>query len=161
MTDDVPQIIERRKHSANCDKMNTAIESSTRRWELIVFPALFAFIILAAYGFYMVYSLANDVHFLALSVDSNMTIMSSTMTTMGDNVAKLSSDVNIMSGNLESIDNKMTDITAMRKDMDEINQTIAQLNQSINIMTQSTYHLSRDMHTSSRPFSMFNSMMPW
>ena len=41
------------------DRLSEAFESSARRWELIVYPSLFAFIILAAYGFFLVYSLAS------------------------------------------------------------------------------------------------------
>ena len=36
------------------DRLSQAFENSARRWELIVYPTLFAFIILAAYGFYLV-----------------------------------------------------------------------------------------------------------
>ena len=53
------------------DRLSQTFETSAKRWELIVYPSLFAFIILAAYGFYLVFSLAKDVHYLAISVDSN------------------------------------------------------------------------------------------
>ena len=46
------------------DRLSMAFETSARRWELIVYPSLFAFILLAAYGFYLIFSLAKDVHFL-------------------------------------------------------------------------------------------------
>ena len=38
------------------DRLSAAFETSARRWELIVYPSLFAFVILAAYGFYLVFS---------------------------------------------------------------------------------------------------------
>ena len=57
------------------DRLSLAFETSARRWELIVYPTLFAFIILAAYGFYLIFSLARDVHYLAMTVDSNMTVV--------------------------------------------------------------------------------------
>ncbi|MFN2168328.1 MAG: hypothetical protein ACK2U9_18960, partial [Anaerolineae bacterium] len=52
------------------ERLSQAFETSAKRWELIVYPSLFAFIILAAYGFYLVFSLAKDIHYLAISVDS-------------------------------------------------------------------------------------------
>mgnify|MGYP001087431108 CR=1 FL=1 len=75
------------------DRLSHAFETSAKRWELIVYPTLFAFIILAAYGFYLVFSLAKDVHYLAISVDSNMTVLASNMQSMSDNVSQMSSSV--------------------------------------------------------------------
>ena len=46
--------------NAGYARLSEVFESSARRWELIVYPSLFAFIILAAYGFYLIYNLARD-----------------------------------------------------------------------------------------------------
>ena len=43
--------------AASNDRLAQVFESSARRWELIVYPSLFAFIILAAYGFYLIFNL--------------------------------------------------------------------------------------------------------
>ena len=43
------------------DQLSKAFMASARRWEMIVYPALFAFIILAAYGFFLIYSLTTDI----------------------------------------------------------------------------------------------------
>ena len=84
------------------DRLSMAFETSARRWELIVYPSLFAFILLAAYGFYLIFSLAKDIHFLALSVDSNMNIMSSNLMSMTDSVGQLSANVRTMAVSVES-----------------------------------------------------------
>ncbi len=78
------------------DRLSQAFETSARRWELIVYPSLFAFILLAAYGFYLIFSLAKDVHFLAKSVDTNMGLMSSNIMSMTDSVGQLSANVRTM-----------------------------------------------------------------
>ena len=78
------------------DRLSLAFETSARRWELIVYPSLFAFIILAAYGFYLVFSLAKDVHYLAISMDSmNQSMRSITLTThnMRGDMAGMRTDV--------------------------------------------------------------------
>lgn len=36
------------------DKFSRTFEASARRWELVVYPSLLAFIILAAYGFFLI-----------------------------------------------------------------------------------------------------------
>jgi len=78
------------------DRLSNAFETSARPWELIVYPSLFAFIILAAYGFYLIFSLAKDVHYLAIRVDSNMTVLTSNMQSVSDNIVQLSGNVRIM-----------------------------------------------------------------
>ena len=148
------QIIERRKNSTSCNQLNNTLEINNHRWELIIYPALFAFILLAAYGFYMVYSLATDVHFLAISVDSNMSIMSSNMTSMTDSVSKLSADVRVMGTHIESIDDKMTVLVKMEADIENIGIIMKQ-------MDTSTRQMSRDLRSTTRPMSMFNSIIPW
>ena len=36
------------------ESLSTAFTSSAKRWETIVYPSLFAFILLASYGFYLI-----------------------------------------------------------------------------------------------------------
>ncbi len=49
-----------------------SFDKSARRWELIVYPSLFAFIILAMYGFFLIYSLTQDIRTMASSIDPKM-----------------------------------------------------------------------------------------
>jgi hypothetical protein len=95
------------------DRLSQAFETSAKRWELIVYPSLFAFIILAAYGFYLVFSLAKDVHYLAISVDSNMTVLASNMQSISDNVGQMSANVRTMAVSVESISRDVTTLEPM------------------------------------------------
>ncbi len=143
------------------DRLSLAFESSARRWELIVYPSLFAFILLAAYGFYLIFSLAKDVHFLALSVDSNMNVMSSNLQTMTDSVGQLSANVRTMAVSVDSMANDVRTLEPMLTSIDSMDE-------SMKHMTQSTYKMQHDMrsmnyniHDVSRPMTMWNSFMPW
>ena len=51
--------------AACMDKFARTFEASARRWELIVYPSMLAFIVLAAYGFFLIYTLTGDVGRLA------------------------------------------------------------------------------------------------
>ncbi len=143
------------------DRLSLAFESSARRWELIVYPSLFAFILLAAYGFYLIFSLAKDVHFLALSVDSNMNVMSSNLQTMTDSVGQLSANVRTMAVSVDSMANDVRALEPMLTSMDSMEE-------SMKHMTQSTYNMQHDMRSMnhsiydvSRPMNMWNNFMPW
>ena len=140
------------------DRLSHAFETSAKRWELIVYPSMFAFIILAAYGFYLVFSLAKDVHYMAISIDTNMTVLASNMQSMSDNVSLMSGNVRLMATSVESM---ATDVTTLKPMMNSMES----LNQSIRLMTQTTGNMSNDMgnlnRSISRHMGFMNSFMPW
>jgi len=140
------------------DRLSHAFETSARRWELIVYPSLFAFIILAAYGFYLVFSLAKDVHYLAISVDSNMTVLASNMQSVSDNMAQLTANIRTMSVSVESIARDVTTLEPILANMDAMNQTMRHL-------STTTYNMRGDMaglnQSVGRPMSFMSTFMPW
>ena len=144
------------------DRLSLAFETSARRWELIVYPSLFAFIILAAYGFYLVFSLAKDVHYLAISVDSNMTVLASNMQSVSDHMGQLSANVRTMSVSVESIARDVSTLEPMLTNM-------ASMEQTMKAMSFATYNIRQDManmnqtmnHSFARPMSFMNTFMPW
>lgn len=140
------------------DRLSEAFETSARRWELIVYPSLFAFIILAAYGFFLVYSLAKDVHYLAVSVDTNMTVLANNMQSVSDNMNNMTSNIRTMSGYMSEINDKVSALEPML-------ETIGSMDRSIQSMTLSTYIMRQDMsrmnQSISRPMTFMNGFMPW
>ena len=140
------------------DRLSEAFETSARRWELIVYPSLFAFIILAAYGFFLVYSLARDVHYLAVSVDSNMTMLANNMQSVSDNMVQMTANIGVMSGHMSEINDKVSTLQPML-------ETIGSMERSISSMTESTYIMRHDIsrmnQNISRPMTFMNSFMPW
>lgn len=140
------------------DRLSQAFETSARRWELIVYPTLFAFIILAAYGFYLVFSLAKDVHYLAISVDSNMTVLASNMQSISDNMGQISSNVRTMTVGVDSmardvgtLEPMLTSIEAMNRSMQSMTFTTATMREDIGSMNR---NIGRPMH-------FMNSFLPW
>ena len=144
--------------SYSMDRLSLAFESSARRWELIVYPSLFAFIILAAYGFYLIFSLAKDVHYLAISVDTNMTVLASNMQTMSDDMGQMTANVRTMAVNLESISRNVSTLEPMLTNIDSMDD-------SMRALTNATYNMRDNMaimnQNVSRPMSFMNSFMPW
>lgn len=140
------------------DRLSHAFETSARRWELIVYPSLFAFIILAAYGFYLVFSLAKDVHYLAISVDSNMTVLASNMQSVSDNMQQLTANVRTMSVSVESMARDVSTLEPILANMDAMNQSMRHL-------SLTTWNMRGDLsglnQSVSRPMTFMNSFMPW
>ncbi len=140
------------------DRLSQAFESSARRWELIVYPSLFAFIILAAYGFYLVYSLAKDVHYLALTVDRHMTVLATNMQAVALDMDQMTDNIRTMTVTMDSISRNVSTLEPILTNMDAMNQ-------SMRSMTVATHYIRGDMaHMNTniaRPISFMNHFMPW
>jgi hypothetical protein len=140
------------------DRLSQAFETSAKRWELIVYPTLFAFIILAAYGFYLVFSLAKDVHYLAISVDSNMTVLASNMQSMSDDMGQMSANVRSMAVGVESMARDVSTLEPMLTSIEGMDRAIQAMNFSTASMRDDFSVLNRNV---SRPMHFMNSFMPW
>lgn len=169
-------------NEAALERFARAFETSARRWELVVYPALFAFIILAGYGFFLIFSLTQDMHVLAKSVDPRMSVhlegMHHNMVKLSENIGHMTERMNEMSLNMETIamdtEAMNLNLTNVHKDMSAISgkmdaldpmlTNIASMSRSINNMTTNTAYMTRDMEAMSsnvaRPMSFMNSFFP-
>ena len=147
------------------ERLSTAFESSARRWELIVYPSLFAFIILAAYGFYLVYSLAKDVHYLAISVDSHMTVLAGNMQSVSENMGQMTANIRTMTVSLDAIENNVETLKPIKANMDSMDDAMRSMTLATHSMSSTTrnmqYDMSRMNHNIGRPMSFMNTFMPW
>jgi hypothetical protein len=140
------------------DRLSQAFETSAKRWELIVYPSMFAFIILAAYGFYLIFSLAKDVHYLAISVDSNMTVLASNMQSMSDDMGQMAANIRTMAVGVESMARDVTTLEPMLSSIESMDRAIQSLNFSTASMRDDMSGLNRNI---GRPMHFMNSFMPW
>lgn len=151
--------------NAGYARLSEVFESSARRWELIVYPSLFAFIILAAYGFYLIYNLARDVHYLAISVDTNMTTLAGNMQNVSENMSQLTANVRAMTVTMDSIDSKVATLEPMLANLDSMDGAIQSMTHATHTMGRATQNMQVDMsrmnYNIGRPMSFMNSFMPW
>ena len=143
--------------AACMDKFARTFEASARRWELVIYPSMLAFIVLAAYGFFLIYTLTTDVGRLARSMETvtvAMTDVSANMTAVSGNVAQIS-------GNLSLIAYDMGDGTDSIRNMLVKMDT---MNTNIGVMTVPVYEMRNDMGHLSKNISDVSSpmkMIPW
>ena len=149
-------------NDAAMDRFAATFEASAKRWELVVYPSLVAFIILAVYGFYLVYSLTSDVAQLAKSIDPRMEHHMADMTKSIDIMAKA---VSQMSGSVHTMDQTLQ---AMAKDVDNLGPMLShmeQMNQHAASMAGATDRMGQDLAIMNRNVSPamrgMNNMMPW
>jgi len=123
------------------ERIARAFETGMRRWELIIYPAMFAFVILAAYGFYMVHSLTRDVNKLSIDVARMADAIAPAMTSM--------------SGNMANMDSRLA---AMSQDVRQMSANTGVMTVAVHQMGASLWEMNRNI---SAPMSTFNNMMPW
>jgi len=140
------------------ERLSQAFETSAKRWELIVYPTLFAFIILAAYGFYLVFSLAKDVHYLAISVDTNMTVLASNMQSISDDMAQMNDSVRAMTASVDSISRDVSTLEPMLTSIETMDRSMRNMTFSTATMRDDMAVMNRNI---SRPMSFMNWFMPW
>lgn len=143
------------------ERLANTFESSAHRWEIIVYPSLLAFVVLAGIGFFLVYSLTTDVASLARNVNLLTQSMNGVVVSMSDiavHMKGISNDVNLMSY-------QMNNLEPMRASMDNMNASMNSMSASTHGMAISTdamrQHMGALNYNVGKPMSMFNSFMPW
>lgn len=132
-----------------------AFQQSARRWEIVVYPALFAFIVLAGYGFFLVYSLTGNMAKIAESLDPDM---QKNMAVMSQSIINLNREMNTMGHTMHDISNKLNHLENMQ-------ENTRNMETSMRIITATTDQMRIDMsrlnQSVSRPMGFFNNHMPW
>jgi hypothetical protein len=138
------------------DRFVRVFEASARRWELIIYPAMLAFVVLAAYGFFLIYTLSKDIHTLALGMDPNM---AKNLGSMSD-IYKMSDTLEDMSGKMDSLET----LGPMLVNMRGMNDSMSGMNHNMQRMTVTgdamRYEMG-NMGQSMRPMRKLNDFMPW
>jgi hypothetical protein len=140
------------------DRLSHAIESSAKRMELVVYPLLFAFVLLATYGFYLVYSLTKDVHYLAFSVDSHMQVLAANMQSVSGDLRKLSTDISGMTVSVEGMARDVKTLDPMLTSMVNMDRSMREMTLNTTVMRDDMASLNRSV---GRPMRLMNSFMPW
>lgn len=144
-------------------------ESATKRMQLLVYPAMVAFIVLAAYGFFLVQSLTSDVDrmtesiiVISTSVEKNMEKISENTISMSDNMSSLDANINSMTGKMfelvESTGNMSNDVGSMSQNIGVMRDATSNMASSTSNMQQDMWSLNQNIST---PLSMFNRFMPF
>ncbi len=123
--------------SRSLDTLSTAFMASAKRWESIVYPSLFAFILLAAYGFYLIYNLTSDVSRVAHHMETIATNMSS----VSQNMVLLT----------QTVDSQSSSMKEMNVHMRNMSMSMGQMRYDLSVMNNSV----------SRPMQFMNTFMPW
>lgn len=148
------------------ERLANTFDSSARRWEMVVYPSLFAFVLLAGYGFFLIYRLTHDIAILSQSVTHMAVIVSDAMPRMTKDLSSMTGSIDNMTGNIDGMTNEMTSMSGQMNSLTPMSHNIQSMTHNIGNMNRSVYGMQRDMHgmnrtVSSGPFGMMNDVMPF
>lgn len=130
--------------SQSMNELTQTFTASARRWEMVVYPSMFAFILLAAYGFFLIYSLTEDVGRVA------------------DDMTSINKNMQHVVGHMESVSKNMVIMTHTMDSqtiaMKEMNVHVRNMSVSVNQMRHEVAVMNNSV---SRPMQFMNSFMPW
>lgn len=122
------------------DQLATGFMASARRWETIVYPSLVAFIILAAYGFFLIYSLTKDVSLVV------------------EDMHKITASMERVAVNMDAVTKNMV---VMTQTVDSQSGSMKEMVYHMRGMNISMNRMRHDMTNISRPMNFMNDFLPW
>jgi methyl-accepting chemotaxis protein len=167
-----------------------SFNTSITRWERLVYPSLLVMAVLGLSGFYLIFSMTNDMKTLTANVDpqmkDNLGAMSNHMADLSRNIAIMTGQITVLvdkigsmdvhittmdrnigeiTGNIGQVNNSMGTMTANISDMNiamkGMSQNIAEMTRAMGSMTVNTGVMSRDINQMGRPMNFMNSFTPW
>jgi hypothetical protein len=143
------------------DRFVLSFERSARRWEIVVYPALFAFVLLAAYGFFLIYSLTSDIRDMARSIDPHM---AQNMELMSESISELTGAMIAVSRDMRAVSDNMSDMTRKMNTLEPMLVHMSNMDNSMRAMVISTdqmrYSIAAMTHSLGRPMSIMNKFLP-
>jgi hypothetical protein len=160
------------------DRFARNFETSARRWELIVYPSVFAFIVLASYGFFLIYHLTSDIAIMArnvskltLSIDAvvaDMNSISGNMNSMTININDMSKNMHFVANRMDDMVRDMSNISAKINVLEPMQASIQSMDYSTRAMTYNTDHmrqsvmgLNRGINQATGPMQSMSNFVPF
>jgi len=145
-----------------------SFEASARRWELVVYPSMLAFIILAAYGFFLIYKLTTDIDQITVQmgeIRGSMVNINENFGSITNNMNTLTKSMVKMTGFVDSISQDVREqnaaMGAIVVSLDRMNHSIDTMSYTIYQMSYDTASMGRNLQNTTGPMRFMNSFMPW
>jgi cytochrome c553 len=147
----------------NIEQQFTVFET---RWNFVVFPAMIAFVILAGFGFYLIYGmlqrmedLARDVERMADTVEETMPIMQGGIVSMSSRMQWIGEDLQKMTDVVsDTMPHMQQDVNRMSDNINNMSYATASMANSTHSMGQNIWNMNRNV---SKPLSLMRKMMPF
>jgi len=128
----------------NLEVMTNSFTQGAKRWLSIYYTSMFAFVLLAGYGFFLIYSLTSSVGRVANNMDQIVV----SMDRMSSDLDRVSNNTTLMIKTMSVQSKHMSEMVYYMRDM---NVAMAQMRYDMSVLNNNV----------SRPMNFMNTFMPW
>ncbi len=140
------------RHHKDEEELEQVIDSFAVKWNYAIFPAMIAFVILAVFGFYLIFGMLQRMEDLSKDVNRMADTIAESLPAMQQNVGVMATDMHEMNEVIGTTFPKLEKrVDAMSNSTEYMANTTSSMGRSIEEMNDSV----------SKPLSMMNSMIPW
>ncbi len=152
---------------------NKKLATFENRWRFAVVPAMVAFFMLFACGFYLIYSMLDRMQALSKDIARMTQVISESLPVMQGGIVGMSSKMQKVGDDLNSMANDVHDMSSvLSKTMPSMELRLVDMATNINLMSYSaaamaatTDNMGRNIwsmnRSISKPMSFLSDMMPW
>jgi hypothetical protein len=140
----------------------TTISRALARWERVILPMMLGFILLAGYGFYLIFNLVYDIGMISNNVAQMTMTVDRNMIAITDELKDMKKDVSNMSSSVHGMHQEMIKIN---QEISQVNKSVQQLDAHVGRIDYSAERMSGDLGNLNRnisaPMSTLNNVVPW
>ncbi|MCB1053903.1 MAG: hypothetical protein KDD11_00135 [Acidobacteria bacterium] len=157
------------RETDSIERLAIAFEKSAKRWEMVAYPAMILFTLIAVFGFYKIYSVSENMRIMAERLQpqmgEHMDKLTTSMESLTANISQMSRNIDAMQARVATMSNDTNAMAQQMKVLATMDENIARMNQSVLAMTSHTDMMRWNMATMNRsiqrPMNFMNSFMPW
>lgn len=128
------------------------LETFETRWRYAVFPAMIAFVILSAFGFYLIYGMLQRMESMSVDISRMTTLMERTVPVLSNDIKQINNTIAKTMPELEE------HVSSMSNNVTSLSDSASSMANSTQHMGRSTWELNRSI---SKPMKAMNKMIPW
>lgn len=128
------------------------LETFETRWRYAVFPAMIAFAILSAFGFYLIYGMLQRMESMSTDITRMTNLMEKTVPVLANDIHEMNLSISTTMPKLEE------HVSNLSNEVSTISLSTNSMANSTHNMGQSTWEINR---TISKPLRAMTQMIPW
>jgi HAMP domain-containing protein len=128
------------------------LQNFENRWKYAVFPAMIAFVLLAGFGFYLIYNMLQRMEDLSRDVNRMVDVLEKSMPAMTDDVHSMNLAI---SSSMPALEHEIAD---MSQEMKRMSHSTESLSATTRNMGHNLWEVNKNIST---PLSIMNSVVPW
>jgi len=139
------------------NNLTNTLQAASKKWEIIIFPSLVAFIVASSLGFYLIFNMVESANKMAdavVSMNNKMDKIEESMIIISKDLTSTQKSIEKMSNQFDSVS---LSIVEMNQTINLLNQNIEKINYNMSLITPSVQGIRRSIS----PSGMMRNMMPW